>query len=329
MRLMKKLEQRYPVRFRQISLPLLAMLFGWCLSASAQGLAEVMQFASEAEAQRLLAAEDQFTQALSPFDVQSRLGDAKGSKEELMRFMVSQARAFNAQEREALQRAAERIDALSAARAWSLNFPDTVFMVKTTGAEEGGAAGYTRGNYIVLKESALAGPIEDLVHLLAHEAFHILSRHNTKLRQKLYQVIGFTVVDPIALGPIEQQRITNPDAPQTDAVINLENRAGEALRCLMLTYTQEDYTGGSFFKYLKVGFLLVDNKNEVVYRQGKAIILGFKEVARSFYGQVGQNTNYLIHPEEILAENFVLALKGEEGNSAWVLEGVDEVLQSN
>ena len=66
-------------------------------------------------------------------------------------------------------------------------FPEVVYLVKTNGSEEGGAA-YTRSNGIVLPGRRGGGRSKGLI---THELFHVLSRHNPELRDKIYAVIGF------------------------------------------------------------------------------------------------------------------------------------------
>jgi hypothetical protein len=85
--------------------------------------------------------------------------------------------------------------------------------VKTTGTEEGDAE-YTRGAGIVLPESAPAMEKRgELLGIVAHESFHVLSRNAPELRDRLYAVIGFQpcreIVFPEALAA---RKITNPDA---------------------------------------------------------------------------------------------------------------------
>ena len=311
----------------------LALFLGsWTLSA--KELATVMQMATKEKAQALLAQEDDFIRALSPFDVQSRLGDPEGTKEELRALIPQQARDFSPAEAKELLEACFRVDDLANQRGWQLNFPDTVYFVKTTGKEEGNAEGYTRGNFIVLNEAAFTRPFDNLVHLVAHEAFHILSRHNPELRKDLYGIIGFEVVPPISLEALKPRLITNPDAclaasfesglqPAADALITLETKAGKTVPCVMVTYAINDYLGGSFFQYLRVGFIPIQKDHSLPNAEGEVEILSLQKVSSSFFAQVGRNTNYTIHPEEILAENFVLALEGElEVKDEWVVERI-------
>jgi hypothetical protein len=76
--------------------------------------------------------------------------------------------------------------------ALGVPWPDPIFPVKTMGNEEGKIA-YTRANAIVLPVPELAkGPETGvLTPVVAHELFHVLSRHNPTLKEKLYAAIGF------------------------------------------------------------------------------------------------------------------------------------------
>ena len=61
-------------------------------------------------------------------------------------------------------------------------------------------------------------------------------------------------------------------------------------------------------------FLRLKGKDikEIEYIDGKPVVYNFKEVS-NFFEQVGKNTKYIIHPEEILADNFAFALMNKTG----------------
>ena len=47
----------------------------------------------------------------------------------------------------------------------------------------------------------------------------------------------------------------------------------------------------------------------------------------SYHDQIGRNTGYIIHPEEVLADNFTLLLQGRtEVKSPHVLDGLRRLL---
>ena len=69
--------------------------------------------------------------------------------------------------------------------------------------------------------------------------------------------------------------------------------------------------GGLFFSYLRFSLLAVDLQDDVpVYTAGAPLLVDVKQ-AKGFFDQVGRNTQYIIHPEEILADNFALMILGE------------------
>lgn len=75
----------------------------------------------------------------------------------------------------------------------------------------------------------------------------------------------------------------------------------------MYLYADRPYTGGRFFDYVKVAFVPYDDQLKAKRgKDGKVIIYGMEDI-EDFSERIGKNTNYIIHPEEILAENFVLA----------------------
>ena len=81
---------------------------------------------------------------------------------------------------------------------------------------------------------------------------------------------------------------------------------GEAQKCAMILYADKPYTSGNFFEYMTVGFVPYDEQMMPVQENGKTLIYPMEKID-NFYEKIGKNTSYIIHPEEILAENFVIA----------------------
>ena len=70
--------------------------------------------------------------------------------------------------------------------------------------------------------------------------------------------------------------------------------------------------GGEFFHYLTFALLAIEQGDSgAVYQSvdGSPRLLGVNAVG-GYFEQVGRNTNYIIHPEEILADNFALMVQG-------------------
>ena len=89
--------------------------------------------------------------------------------------------------------------------------------------------------------------------------------------------------------------------------------------------------GGEFFEYLQLRFLVVEKDtgsgNFMAAPAGSSPRLVGEQHVSGFMEQVGRNTNYIIHPEEILAENFaLLVLKENNVASPEILRKMREVL---
>ncbi|MDP6445233.1 MAG: hypothetical protein QF805_15655 [Pirellulaceae bacterium] len=150
--------------------------------------------------------------------------------------------------------------------------------------------------------------------------FHVLSSHNDTLRRELYGVVGFRECPPIALPEnYRARKLTNPDAPQINNVIELELKKGEAkVLATPLLYASVDRydpdKGGSFFKYLKFALMVVRAKDdcfEPIVKDGELELLSPRETP-DYFRQIGRNTRYIIHPDEILADNFVWMVRGKK-----------------
>jgi hypothetical protein len=71
--------------------------------------------------------------------------------------------------------------------------------------------------------------------------------------------------------------------------------------------------GGEFFNYLVFQLLVVTKSGErwqPKLVEGQPELLQPRQV-QGFFEQVGNNTDYIIHPDEILAENFERMARGE------------------
>jgi len=295
------------------------------------GKKTVVRFLSANESRPLMTARDDFVKRLSPFDRAARLKvDQPVSEEQYLAFVASNVRDWTPKEAEQLRALVGELPPLLR----ELPLPPAIQLIKTTGAEEGNAA-YTRGTAIILPASELSKPPQELKKLLCHELFHILSRGHPGLREKLYAVIGFTQCDEVELPPqLAARKITNPDAPRNDHLIRLQIGGGSCLALPVLLSSAETYDvkrGGEFFNYLTFQFLVMEEtatprRFKVAQHNGSPRLVGIEAVT-GFFEQVGRNTNYIIHPEEILADNFaLLLLGGDKIASPEILEKLKKVL---
>jgi len=296
-----------------------------CLPVSAASAADTLTegtaivFATPQQGQAILCRRDDYVTRLSPFDRQARLKtDQPVSEDAYVRFVGTQVLPWNASERsKVLEVVATLQDPLGRLR---IPLPTRILMIKTSGREEGGAA-YTRANAIVLTESHLRRDPDELARLISHELFHVMSRAAPSVRDGLYATIGFRRCDEPPLPPhLAAIKLTNPDAPVNDHCIDVAIDGTRRTVVPMLFSDAEHYDierGGEFFEYLRLRFLAVqvDPKTAAatpVLVNGQPLLVPVTELT-GFFEQVGRNTGYIIHPEEILADNFAhLVLQNED-----------------
>ncbi len=294
-----------------------------------------LRFASAEEARTLLAEPDAFLTSLSPFDRAARLKtDQAVTLEEFTKFVQQQALDWPEAEQQAVKRAWDELREPLAGYAGL--WPEKITFILTTGLEEGGAA-YTRGSAIILPRSKVAKLSRASAKLICHELFHILSRKNEALKNRAYAVIGFENCGEIPFPPaLVNRKITNPDAPQNRHVIYVKNRGEKVAVSPMLFSFTETYDltkGGTFFQDLQVKLVAVKPgsagvSTTVVEREGKPWMMGFDEV-EGFYEQIGKNTGYIVHPEEVMADNFtMLMLNPGSATSPEILEKLKAVLDA-
>ena len=275
-----------------------------------------VRFAPLAEAKSILLAHDRFLSNLSRFDVQSRLRtDQAVTPRDLAVFAAQNAAAWEPDEVVKLTAIVETIAGKLA--PYKLPFPDTVLLIKTTGKEEGGAA-YCRQHAVVLPQSYVDAAAARIEATLIHELFHILSSANPGWRKGLYELVGFRPCPAVALpAMLVDRKITNPDAPALDVYVELDDEDQKRLAVPVLYSSVPVYDpqqGGSFFKYLAFRLMVVQQVGDdwrPAEVDGQPVLLDPANVA-SYHRQIGRNTRTIIHPEEILAENFTHMIRGTD-----------------
>ena len=260
-------------------------------------------FASVAQARTILGARDDFVQATTPVERAARLKIAETvSEDRFMRHMANTARDWTNAGRRSL-------DPLFAPLSKFLadvksRRPQRILLIAAFDEKQ---LPHTRANAIVIPEDFLARGDDRVTFTLAHETFHILTRADSELRDRLYASIGFRRCESVTLpAALTKLRFTNPDAVESRHTIAVRHRgrAVEALPYVRFATGGIDPSQG-FSNSLVSGWLLVERaaancrlhgdwtKHEVALEELEGV-----------YEQVGRNTTYLVHPEEILADNF-------------------------
>ena len=282
------------------------------------------QFTSLNDSINKLLDHDEFTNRWSKFDIDVRLNKQNGTKNELFQYISTQVLQWSESEKIKVDSVMQSINNDIKHLTLRIDCPETIFFIKSTGEEEGNAAGYTRSSSLILNDETLLWEFQELRNIIIHELFHIISRNNLSFREKMYEVIGFKVIKEISFPQsLIDYKVTNPDAPMINSYINLSN-GKESDNYAMITYSKKEFNGGSLFDYLTFGFIKLQDLNNgeklpIIYVDGDFT---------NFFEQIGKNTGYNFHPDEILADNFVFLLN-ENNNlpSQWVVDKMKLNLQ--
>ncbi len=194
-------------------------------------------------------------------------------------------------------------------------FPDTLKLIKTKGTHYGASVWYTRDNCIVIPQGELAAQkTNSFTNTMYHELFHVYSRLNAAKRTRLYQLIGFEKIglEKLQLPPALAARVLyNPDGVDFAQKIALSVGDSATIQAIPIIYANNvgAKAGQSqCFGYLEFNLFQIlpngDGSWKVATKEdGFSSTLKINELP-DFYRQIKDNTGYIIHPDEVLADNF-------------------------
>jgi len=305
---------------RPFTVPFAALL---CVACVALAFAEevpitprsTLAFATIEEGRAVIGRADEYVQRMSAFDRRLRMDREEAASEpEFLAFAAAQVTAWPTGE----QRRISAVLTMLAGRLAGLDLPlpARLLLIRTTGREEEGVA-HTRGHAVVLPARSLSASQDELLSLFAHELFHLMTRHDAEFRKRAYALIGFRPTREIVLPTaLQARRITNPDAPRLDTYIEASVR-GRRVPFTPILLANAEFSlerGVALHDYWQLRFLALSPGNPDGMRlhmlDGEPVLYALREL-EDFFQQVGRNTPYLIHPEEILADNFALLATGQ------------------
>jgi hypothetical protein len=173
---------------------------------------------------------------------------------------------------------------------------------------------------------------ESVDTLLAHELFHIFSRHHPAAADRLYALLGFTPAPGLAW-PAEwaDARLSNPDAPAYRHTIRvaISEDKFDVMPVLVARRLSLE-PGQTIFNVLDVRLLAVQGSpdgrsSEPVRREGQLVWFPAMRT-RAYLDQLGGNTPYVIHPEETMADNVAFLAVGRAVPNTALLESVRRTL---
>lgn len=295
----------------RIIIILLAVFYGMIAPSQAE---TQFTFANVNTGQEILTADDNYFNRMSPAEIAIRSMSITADKSADDLKAQYKANVLEWTDQEKMQ-----ITELVAANSERLAgiehlLPAEVVFIKVTNQVEGGLP-HTRANAIILPVSG--EPLTEI--LFYHELFHVLSRNQKAKHTDLYNLIGFKPCDFKANDEIRAKNLTNPDVPAEAYYLPVEIEGEEAAIMTFLHAAKAAFdpqVKGGFGGHFGFGLLKVNvekgNCSVDTDAGGKAQILNPGAVA-DFFAAIGQNTGYIIHPEEVLADNFVFVMLGKEG----------------
>jgi hypothetical protein len=199
-------------------------------------------------------------------------------------------------------------------------FPFQIKLIKTHAKHYGQGVYYTRQNAIIIPEQDLKLPDEMLLQTMLHEVAHIYTRLNPKKQAELFQLIGFRrpkSPNLVISDSLYKRIFYNPDgidlAWTTDFTIDgAKNAQVLALIYSKVNVYQPDLK--DFMEHMGWGYFetqATDKGLEIrTIGQRQQSTLNMKELPILFLQKF--NTNYVIHPNEIIADNIKLLVLSQK-----------------
>ncbi len=202
---------------------------------------------------------------------------------------------------------------------WPGLLPPKIELIKTNGRHYGNGVFYTRENRIIIPENELQNQDNELMYqVMIHEVFHLISRRHPVLRKQLYALFGFVLTPEsrqykITDEVLSSRILLNPDGVVRNYAILLPLEGADTVQAIpLLKSVAPTYQASlpAYFNYMDFG--LYPLEPAAAGWQLRATPLSPEQMT-GFYQQIGDNTDYIIHPDEIVAENFTLLVLRENG----------------
>lgn len=287
------------------------------------------RFASKQEGADLLLGNTAYYAGFSQNDLDYRMHRQGANMEEYQAFAKEQVLDFTEEEKELIARHMAMLTEGLEKKGCSLPPLDEIVFIQTTMEEENGVLGYTHGTQIYVAQRLMKLDMakkenkEKLLDFLGHELFHCLTRCNPDFRKTMYQIIHFTIAEedfPLPLSVFEYH-ISNPDVEHHNAYASFLID-GEPIDCFtdFVTTKHLENADDRFFDFATTALVPIDGR-DLYYTP---------EQTSNFDEVFGTNTDYVVDPEECMADNFALALvyglDGPEGNGYPNPEIIDAIL---
>lgn len=208
-------------------------------------------------------------------------------------------------------------------------FPTDILLIKSHGQAYGEDTYYTRENCIIIPKQALAKRnADEFLKVMLHEISHIVTRTRPILKTQLYALIGFKkMANPLIINDsLSQRLLTNPDGVPQNWATTLIAAGNRSVFAIPLLYAKNNMWSAeqpAFFDNMDWNYFEVEPSTDatslVVLTQGdkQQSTLDTKGINETFLQNY--NTQYIIHPDEIIADNFSILMLSEKKSSILAL----------
>lgn len=226
--------------------------------------------------------------------------------------------------------------------------PDTLRLIRSKENHYGPGVWYTRENCIIIPDGELLSKnTQSFTITMFHELFHVFSRLNPGKRRDLYKTIGF---ESVGLGSLvlpetlKERVLHNPDGVDYAQKIDLKQPDGSVISAIPVIWSNNNgYTPQkkSFFNYVEFNLYPVSKDANgkwtvQVSPDGLHSPIDVQEQS-DFFRQIRENTGYIIHPDEVLADNFAFIMREKRGDRIYsklkgegvrLLEEMEQILRN-
>lgn len=237
--------------------------------------------------------------------------------QEYQNFLKTDVANFTPEEIEFVKSTFEKVKQISNDISPNI-FPNQIELIKTKARHYGPSVYYTRENRIIIPQNELErGDPGSFLQVMFHELFHIYSRLNPEAKKALYQLIGFhkintSMAELQMTDSLRKRILLNPDGIDFTYAIQLKDTKDNPFQALPIIaantfgYKPEKT---AFFSYLSFNLYRIEALQgggfRVVTNADGTSTLSL-QTQPDFFEQIKDNTQYIIHPDEIMADNFTL-----------------------
>ncbi|MFK8006182.1 MAG: hypothetical protein AB8H03_07420 [Saprospiraceae bacterium] len=202
-------------------------------------------------------------------------------------------------------------------------FPKEIKLIKTHANHYGQGAYYTRENCIIIPKDELdLRNKEGFMETMFHEISHIYTRYHPKKQIALYQLIGFSNIGNMSnlliKDELKSRILLNPDGVNFAYHIELNEKSGRPYYAIPIIKSNETKyidSKNDFFEYIDFSLYKIGVQHGV---QVKTDAAGNSTIdmdnVPDFFEKITTNTGYIIHPDEIIADNFMYIMMREKKN---------------